>query len=55
MDDRESKKIALEKAVRDYYTSLSEEELEEQAKWGEFAWAEFAKLETRSRRRRRCR
>jgi len=37
-----SRKMALEKAVTDYYSSLGEEGLDEQAKWADFAWAEFS-------------
>jgi hypothetical protein len=37
-----SRKMALEQAVTDYYSSLGEDELDEQAKWADFAWAEFA-------------
>jgi len=40
---RTSKRMALEQAVTDYYSSLSEKELGEQAKWADFAWAEFPK------------
>jgi hypothetical protein len=39
---RASKKMALEKAVTDYYSSLGKKELDEQTKWTEFAWAEFS-------------
>jgi hypothetical protein len=38
---REQERAALDKAVSDYYTSLSHEEAEEQTKWGEFALREF--------------
>ncbi|MGA2183087.1 MAG: hypothetical protein ABSH47_08665 [Bryobacteraceae bacterium] len=31
----------VEKAVTDYYDSLSREEAEEQSSWGEFALREF--------------
>jgi hypothetical protein len=36
-------KMALEKAVSDYYTELSAGEADEQAQWGEFALNEFPK------------
>ena len=38
---REQKHPALERAVSDYYTSLSQNEVEEQISWGEFALREF--------------
>jgi len=38
---REQGKAALERAVSDYYTSLSQTEADEQIKWGEFALHEF--------------
>ena len=38
---REEGKAKVEKAVADYYTSLSREEAEEQSAWGEFALREF--------------
>ena len=34
-------KKAVERAVADYYASLSAEDFDEQAKWGDFALAEF--------------
>jgi hypothetical protein len=37
-----SKKMAVARAVTEYYSSLGEEELDEQAKWADFAWAEFS-------------
>ena len=40
---REQGKAALDRAVSDYYSSLSQEESEEQANWGEFALREFPK------------
>ncbi|HUI77830.1 MAG TPA: hypothetical protein VLY24_07925 [Bryobacteraceae bacterium] len=40
---RSQEKLALEKAVTDYYTSLSPADAEEQARWGEFALREFPK------------
>ncbi len=39
---RASKKMALEKAVADYYSSLGEKDLDEQGRWADFAWAEFS-------------
>jgi hypothetical protein len=39
---REQGKAALERAVSDYYASLSQEEAEEQTNWGEFALREFS-------------
>lgn len=38
---RGAEKRAMEKAVVDYYDSLSPEESEEQERWGEFAMGEF--------------
>jgi hypothetical protein len=38
---REQGKAAVERAVSDYYSSLSSREAEEQANWGEFALGEF--------------
>jgi hypothetical protein len=40
---REHGKAAIERAVSDYYSSLSPQEAEEQANWGEFAMHEFHK------------
>jgi len=40
---REQGKAALDRAVSDYYSSLSQEESEEQTNWGEFALREFPK------------
>jgi len=40
---RASKKMALERAVTEYYGSLSETEVAEQANWGDLALAEFPK------------
>lgn len=40
---RGQEKLALERAVNDYYTGLSAEEAEEQVRWGEFALREFPK------------
>lgn len=40
---RASKKLALERAVTDYYGSLCETELAEQSSWGDLALAEFPK------------
>lgn len=38
---RRQERATIEKAVSDYYSSLSDEEVEEQAQWGEFALGEF--------------
>ncbi len=38
---REEATKAIDKAVEDYYTSLSPEDLAELAEWGEFALTEF--------------
>jgi len=38
---RKQERAAIERAVADYYTSLSPEEAEEQTEWGEFALREF--------------
>jgi DNA-binding PadR family transcriptional regulator len=38
---REQGRSTVERAVADYYSSLSREEAEDQAKWGEFALREF--------------
>lgn len=40
---REHVRAKVEAAVADYYSSLSEEEVEEQAAWGRFALREFPK------------
>ena len=40
---REQGKAAVERAVADYYGSLSNEEAAEQTEWGEFALGEFPK------------
>ncbi|HEV2198639.1 MAG TPA: hypothetical protein VGR73_02375 [Bryobacteraceae bacterium] len=40
---REQGKAAVERAVADYYGSLSNEEAAEQSTWGEFALGEFPK------------
>ncbi len=37
----EQEKATLEKAVVDYYNSLSDAEVEEQTNWGQFALSEF--------------
>ena len=39
---RERQRASIERAVTDYYSSLSETDVEEQAQWGEFALAQFA-------------
>jgi len=38
---REHERVSLERAVANYYSSLSPEEVTEQAEWGEFALSEF--------------
>jgi hypothetical protein len=38
---RGQKRKAIEKAVADFYDSLSSDEIEEHARWGEFALGEF--------------
>lgn len=40
---RAEKRKTVETAVSEYYGSLGEKQLDEQAKWGDFAWAEFSK------------
>lgn len=40
---REHERGAVERAVGEYYSSLSDEEVTEQAHWGEFALREFPK------------
>lgn len=42
---REHGRLSIGQAVSDYYSSLSEEELIEQAEWGEFALGEVSKPE----------
>ena len=42
---REQEKASVERAVADYYSSLADNELEERARWSEFALAEFPKEE----------
>ncbi len=42
---REQERVAVEKAVADYYTSLSDEEVEEQRAWGGVSTREFARLD----------
>lgn len=42
---RAQERVAMEKAVADYYTSLSDEEVEEQRAWGDLATREFARLD----------
>jgi hypothetical protein len=39
---REYERALLGRAVSDYYSSLSDEELTEQARWGEFALGELS-------------
>jgi len=41
MARREQRKAALDRAVSDYYTSLSEAESREQKNWGSFALTQF--------------
>jgi len=38
---RENEQAAIERAVADYYTSLSNKEAAEQTEWGDFAEREF--------------
>jgi hypothetical protein len=38
---RETERAAIERAVSDYYSSLTESEAEELAQWGEFALSRF--------------
>lgn len=38
---REQERASVERAVADYYSSLSREEASEQAKWGDLALREF--------------
>ena len=38
---REQRKSALDRAVSDYYTSLSEAESDDQKNWGDFALSQF--------------
>lgn len=37
---REHQRASVERAVADYYSSLSDSEVEEHARWGEFALAQ---------------
>jgi hypothetical protein len=37
----EQEKSAVEKAISDYYSSLTTEEAKEQSQWGDFAMREF--------------
>jgi len=39
---RQQGKATVERAVADYYASLSREEVEEQTHWGDFALREFS-------------
>ena len=39
---REEKRAATDRAMKEYYDSLTDEEVEEQRQWGEFAQREFA-------------
>ena len=38
---REHERASVDKAVTDYYSSLANNEVEEHARWGEFALAQF--------------
>jgi len=38
---REHERASVERAVADYYSSLSDDEVVEHSKWGEFALAQF--------------
>ncbi|MGB6940809.1 MAG: hypothetical protein WBE37_00265 [Bryobacteraceae bacterium] len=40
---RQQERAGIEKSVFAYYTSLSDQEVAEQAQWGEFALSEFPK------------
>jgi hypothetical protein len=42
---RRQERLSIGRAVSDYYSALSDEELTEQAEWGEFAQGEFSKSE----------
>jgi DNA-binding PadR family transcriptional regulator len=42
---REQERQSVERAITDYYSSLSDSELEENAQWGEFALTQFPKDE----------
>jgi hypothetical protein len=42
----EQDRTSLEKAVADYYTSLTSKEAAELTQWGEFADAEFRRVES---------
>lgn len=37
------KQASFEQAVSAYYSSLTEDEIEEQAEWGEFAFRQFSR------------
>jgi hypothetical protein len=38
---REQERASIERAVEDYYSSLTQTDLREQARWGEFGLREF--------------
>jgi hypothetical protein len=38
---RQQERASIEKSVSAYYSSLSDQEVQEQAEWGEFAFSEF--------------
>lgn len=40
---RQQERASIEKSVSEYYSSLSDQEVLEQAQWGEFALGEFPK------------
>jgi hypothetical protein len=42
---REEKRAAIDRAMKEYYDSLTDEEVEEERQWGEFAQREFASRE----------
>jgi hypothetical protein len=39
---REKHRASIDRAVADYYSSLSDEEVAEQAEWGDFALRQFS-------------
>jgi hypothetical protein len=45
---REEKRVATDRAMAEYYDSLSDEEVAEERQWGEFARRAFAIEEERS-------
>jgi hypothetical protein len=42
---REQERASVERAVADYYSSLTDAEVQEHAQWGEFALSQFPKEE----------